>query len=460
MRASSGIVALALAAATWWRAPSASAELGARCASVGECGSGETCLTAGSGAFDGGGPAGGVCTKACVDAADCGGNVCVTINAGGDAFCFESCAFGPPGTSAFDPVKCHGRSEMSCMALWNPTAVTCATAAECSAGQHCFGTCYDLIPTCQPSCNADTDCGPGLHCDPGASTCVPAPKAGLGLGAACDLPGDGSTDACRGWCGGVVDETGASMGSICFENCTNGAPNQCGWAGPGSGPAAGYCLYANSAIISQFGVGDRGSCGALCDCDSDCLNPNAICFPLGNFELEQTLERRGYCFPTVPGPNAPVGIPECPEDAGAPLDPRCVFGATKACRGPGGCVGSRLCLDGGYGECTCAPSPPDSGPDAPPDAPTEAGEAGADAGTDAAAGDASADATSDGSVPAQRAVALEEAGCACATPGSPGRRPSGLAAFAAAALVLAGRRRDAKRGARWRLAPRTCSTSW
>ncbi|MCC6214084.1 MAG: hypothetical protein IT376_04400 [Polyangiaceae bacterium] len=424
----------------------ARAEIGARCAGAAECASGETCLTPGSGAVGGEGPAGGMCTKPCTTGPECGTGICVTVDNAGTAFCFEACTFGPPGTTTFDPGKCHARPEFSCSPLWNDSGISCTGPSDCASGQFCYGTCYDLIPTCQPVCNADRDCGPGLYCNPATGYCAAAPRTGLELGAACTLPGDGATDGCRGSCQGVVDESGASVGNICFEPCTNGAPYQCGWAGPGTGPAVGYCLYTSSAIVNLAGYGDRGSCGAMCDCNSDCLNPDSICSPLGNFELEQTLQRRGYCLPVAKGPNAPVGITECPEDAGAPLDPSCVFGRTKACRGANGCIGSRLCGDGGYGDCVCAAGPLDAGTDGGADAGTDAGaDAGPDAPSDAPP-DAPADTSTDGSDPAQRAVPLEEAGCACAAP-SPSAGGRGWLAAAGAALALAfnRRRRSARR---------------
>ncbi len=271
-------------------------KLGRACATDAECGDGLTCLLANSGKLDGGGPAKGLCTASCAQDSDCSTfdpkGACIEYTAG-SGYCFEGCDFGNPG-STFLPSKCHGRQEMACAPLT-------------SDGQTLTGQ------ACLPQCNADTDCGSGLFCDVGSGLCVSTQATGLSLGAQCQQQ-DGGASQCKGNCTGIVTASGQQPFTYtCTEGCTLGAVPQCGWAGQGT-KAPGFCLFT-STLMSDAGIGDRGSCAQLCSCNSDCLNPDFVCRPFAGTGLETLVDatqQKGYCSGAkdADGGTSP-GIPTC-----------------------------------------------------------------------------------------------------------------------------------------------------
>jgi hypothetical protein len=123
--------------------------------------------------------------------------------------------------------------------------------------------------------------------------CTNAPVAGKAIGAACNLDQE-----CRGACLAGLGEPS------CVEPCTIGALPACGWSGPGT-PADAYCLFVASSF-NQVGIGDRGLCGKLCNCDQDCL-PSQRCDDFGDPQTQQAFQKRGYCT----DPSQTPGIPSC-----------------------------------------------------------------------------------------------------------------------------------------------------
>ena len=269
--------------------------LGRACASDAECGDGLFCATADSGELmDGAGPARGLCTAECTN----DGTVCWQFDPDAicyvvppetqpiRAFCFESCSFGPQGLMAFDPNKCHGRQEVAC----SPLAIS---------GR----------PTCLPQCNSDQDCPSGRFCNPTTGLCHDVAVTGDPVGSKCD-PG---ADTCRGECISFPFMNGGST-QMCFERCVTGALPACGWNGPGTGPADAFCVYAYTEVLNGGGpgLGDIGSCGQLCNCNSDCRNPDVQCEPINNAQFSQSVGKLGIC--QEPNGTSP-GLP-CAVDAG------------------------------------------------------------------------------------------------------------------------------------------------
>jgi hypothetical protein len=248
-------------------------------------------VKADSGSFDGEGPAKGYCSTDCTN----DDTICAQFQAtgaapvqclafeSGQSWCFEGCTFGPDGLTQFDPNKCHGRQEVACAPLDEV-----GTAA------------------CLPQCNSDTDCGGGLTCNPRtgscgttALTCSVTPC--LSLGSPCVQDIDGGTNQCKGQCIGFVHQSGQDPFTyMCAENCTLGAAPSCGWTGPGTGPSPAACLFVSTIILDNggAGIGDRGSCGQLCDDNCDCSNPDLVCNAWTGAAAQSNkdfFQRNGYC---------------------------------------------------------------------------------------------------------------------------------------------------------------------
>jgi hypothetical protein len=260
------------------------ARLGRACETDAECGAGLFCASSTSGLFDGGGPAKGLCTTACVP----GGSECQPFDPDavcvasqpGPGFCIEGCSFGPDSLQQFDPSKCHGRTEVACSPVVDPSGQVAAA--------------------CVPNCNGDQDCGSGWFCHPSDGLCRPNPPTGKLVGEVCQTPDAGpSAGECQGSCIPMAGASGIAKVNVCTAGCTFGAIPACGWQGPTSGlPSPAACLFVSSSVIDNGGpgVGDLGYCGALCGCDGDCA-PTLVCEPFGNPQIESFYQQKGYCVP-------------------------------------------------------------------------------------------------------------------------------------------------------------------
>jgi len=213
----------------------------------------------------GGGPAGGLCTKACVSDNDCPGThaACLKNNNVEPGRCTLTCTIGPPLAGyhqALDPQKCRGRDDLRCESVKGLGAV------------------------CLPTCGSDAQCGPGRACDPRLGVCVTQPSAGLATGAKCD-PAAMPT-SCAGRC--VSFDPGASG---CSSPCVLGGALldslDCG------GPDAGLCAFAPA----ENGAGDVGYCTPSCVAHADCQNPDFWCFSVPDFTAKFG---KGYCFAATP----------------------------------------------------------------------------------------------------------------------------------------------------------------
>jgi hypothetical protein len=285
---------------------SAEAALGSACATSAECGTGLTCVLANSTTFDGEGAAKGYCTANCtLDASICAQfdptALCLSFS-NQEAYCFEGCTFGPPGLTQFDPNKCRGRTEVACRPFFDDVG-------------------NFTVSACHPQCNSDTDCGGGLSCNPRTGTCTSTPPAGKGLGETCVQVADGGVEQCQGTCIGFVHSSGQNPFTyMCAESCTLGALPSCGWDPTTLTPAPGACLFVSTTILDNggAGIGDQASCGQLCDCNSDCKNPDLVCTAWTGSNA-QTLAsfyaRAGFCSdPLQEDGSVNPGL--CPTDAG------------------------------------------------------------------------------------------------------------------------------------------------
>jgi hypothetical protein len=255
--------------------------IGRACATDAECGSVQFCAVDNSALFDGEGPAKGYCTVDCTKGASAcdrfGPNVvCVSFPSAG-ALCLETCTPGPAGLGQFDPDKCHGRPEVACRPLFDPSGMIIGSA-------------------CFPQCNHDPDCGQELACNPKTGLCNPTIATGLPLGSPCTSGLDGGIESCAGTCTSLVSDSGL-VANVCTRGCVLGVIPSCEWAGPGTGPAGNACVHP--AFPSEdTGIGDQGTCGTLCDCNADCGVAALGCVPWPGPDaqaLEGFYERKGYC---------------------------------------------------------------------------------------------------------------------------------------------------------------------
>jgi hypothetical protein len=256
-------------------------ELGTTCTSDTDCTGGLKCLAADGTALLMGGPAKGLCTVDCLQAEGTTG-ACAMLN--GACFydvCFPRCTVGAPPNQ-----KCHQRHEMACVEL----------AAGGGAG------------VCLPQCNADSECPEGKICDIGAALygwpglCRTESLGGLPTGSACNASLPPEQDPCNGWCA-AISQSDLTAG-MCANGCTVGSPPECGWNGPADGPANEGCLF----FLETDNIGDAGLCGQLCDCDDDCLHPNAVCQAFGAFSpFPAFYGRPGYCSVSTMAMGTPCG---------------------------------------------------------------------------------------------------------------------------------------------------------
>jgi hypothetical protein len=209
---------------------------------------------------------------------------------------------------------------VACSPIFGELETTCERDEDCAPGELCGdGACFVVLPVCVPQCNSNADCGAGLVCDVETGLCGETAATGKVVGEACTQVPDGEEDECRGTCIGLLaGENPEPAAYMCTESCTVEAIPSCGWGGPNSAQRAeAGCLFSSSAVSSAGGPapGDRGSCGRLCDCNQDCLNPNMVC--VGNPFVRSRYRRAGYCTTGVADDGGVErGIPSCAVDAG------------------------------------------------------------------------------------------------------------------------------------------------
>lgn len=267
-------------------------KLGASCTADADC-SDPTLRCVGSSDFaDGSGPPGGLCTRACSTDSDCAPDraaYCFTFT-NTDQYCLAACETGTAGSP-----KCHSRDDFACslVGLLQGTS-SCTETADCPSGELCdpsVGTCGSTLTACMPQCAGDFQCESGQFCDFSSGLCVSQQPSGLPLGTVCTPRAAGAADACQGFCeAGTDPEQG-----ICSSLCTlSSSFIGCGWDGTGKPDQA--CLFAT--LLSPSGdavTGDVGLCGALCDCNADCLRAGDYCVDESGGGIASYLNRNGYC---------------------------------------------------------------------------------------------------------------------------------------------------------------------
>jgi hypothetical protein len=197
-----------------------------------------------------------MCTLACASDFDCldvdSNGLCIPTSPDAtEGVCVLGCV---AGDGLLGEVKCGGRLDMACLPV-------------------------DTFAFCVPMCGTDDDCPDGRVCDLGFGHCVDELPPGDPIGAACD-PEDGSTCS-SAYCLAVGEDFG-----MCSGACRTGT------IGCGSGnampedPGEPICLALGGVGID----GDYGSCVQRCNCDLDCLHPDAKCWAIGESDEETIAE--------------------------------------------------------------------------------------------------------------------------------------------------------------------------
>lgn len=270
--------------------------IGKSCEKDGDCdAAGVTCMRATGTDWSGGGPAHGYCSADCAANLDgepdlCraldGNSACLTRNDG--SFCVALCELGRPPDGI---VKCQNRADLACDAV----------AADGGA-------------FCRPMCRSNADCG-GRLCDFGKGVCVDELPDGDPIGSKCDPDAASSTCA-----SGVCESLGEGFG-VCSGYC-NLSTVGCGSSAfePADDPGEPICIYP--AAASGSGLSDLGECLQRCNCDEDCLHPDALCYQLDKTEAvsREILGTIGVCV----GPGVQD---DTPEDQKTPLGFSCVSAA-------------------------------------------------------------------------------------------------------------------------------------
>jgi len=245
--------------------------VGAACASDGQCSSGLTCITQGSGVT------GGYCTRQCTQNSQCGaGAHCGQKNQDGTGICLKSCSnTAECGRTSYECFDADRAGLAECWPVGSGSAAigaACSHIATCSGGQGAFC----LLPEsgfyqgyCTKDCSLDSDCGTGNHCslfgvclknsctrtigyanhdadDDGRLECWPAATGALPVGASCNnlwecsggsygiclkessgLPGGYCSVLCdpgQGSCHSGAVCVNVADGSLCMDSCGPGDP--------------------------------------------------------------------------------------------------------------------------------------------------------------------------------------------------------------------------------------------
>ncbi len=285
--------------------------LGDACQNEQDCAAELDCVTSSGRMLAGASPGGGLCTLGCRTDDDCRnvaeGARCVSFDhEHRSSVCLEGCTTGVAG----EP-KCHERIDMACGLLGLiPTNRACERPEDCGPAELCSmgmepRRCSEAVTGCLPSCGGDAACATGTFCDLASGLCVPEPPSGRPVGALCDP--HAMANQCNGFC--LPTSNGGDEG-LCTAFCTL-APRAigCGW--DGSLPADSACLFA-TRLSKDVGVGDVGLCGALCDCDDDCLAADDRCVDDSGGEVLAIWGRAGYCRPLLGGESEADAIGACP----------------------------------------------------------------------------------------------------------------------------------------------------
>ena len=294
-----------------------------------------TCIGS-TGLSDETGIAKGLCTMACTDGTDCldqyPNSYCFEFNSN-DHYCIEGCTTGTLGSP-----KCHERDEIACSLIGLvPRSTACASSADCGSQQLCdpnSGSCGDIVTGCVPLCAGDFDCGDKEYCDFETGMCTKTEPTGLPHGAACTPPTGNGKDPCQGFCDAGSDPKSGICESLCVLSQSLVG---CAWDGVTPNPD-NVCLFGT--ILSPAGdavFGDVGICGALCDCNDQCLRKGDVCIDETGSDVEQIWGRKGYCRPLDTSEDITDTFQDCPA------------GSTGGTNGGGGESGGGPVGNGGTG---------------------------------------------------------------------------------------------------------------
>ena len=252
--------------------------LGLKCSTDAQCGTGFVCATASGSTIGSGGPQDGMCTLACQTSNDCEavqpGAAC--FNFGTDSatklYCLAACQQG--GDASALPTKCQGRDDFACIDLRD--------AATSNVPD----------PFCLPLCTSDEKCGAGLFCNKGSGLCTKTKPTGDPVGTDCNPAA--TTDTCEGFCIRTTADGVTPQKGTCTEFCAGFFDCQYKGSKPG-----GLC---GGPLSDTFGVLDLGYCLPSCNCTGDCTFPGDLCrkwvLP-DESSIATSLGTDGLCYPQV-----------------------------------------------------------------------------------------------------------------------------------------------------------------
>jgi hypothetical protein len=289
--------------------------LGQSCIKDADCGDENLQCIGSTGLSDGTGIPKGLCTMPCTDGNDCldkyDNSFCFEFNKD-DHYCIEGCTTGTLGSP-----KCHQRDEIACSLIGLlQRSTSCDTSADCGSQQLCdsdTGTCGDIVTGCVPLCAGDFDCGDKEYCDFETGMCTKTKPTGLPHGAVCTPPKGTAQDPCQGFCDAGTNPNQGICESLCVLSQSFAG---CGWDGLTPDPDH-VCLFGT--ILSPPGdaaIGDVGICGALCDCNDQCLREGDVCIDESGGDVEQIWGRRGYCRTLDTGEALKDTFRDCPAGVG------------------------------------------------------------------------------------------------------------------------------------------------